>query len=936
MKARVRWTALAARLVCGGLVPVAGAAAWAQDAPQRVEITGSSIKRTDAETALPVQVLTRQEIQATGAVNVEQLLQSVSALSSSGSTPNSSASGATTGGLSGISLRGLTSIRTLVLINGRRIAPYGIGFVGDSVSVDVNAIPLSAIERVEVLKDGASAIYGSDAIAGVVNFILRKDYQALELSVDYGDTTRGGASLKRGTITWGKGDITSDKFNFMVSGSVQKEGALLGRDRDFASRGYNVDANNDGTSFNTFPANFLLLDGSGNGGNASAPACPGPYSFDSPFLTGSGFCAFDPSPLVTLLPASERASVFASARFAVSPNVELFAEASYNRNKQRTVIQPVPISELFALPPNHPLFNVPPYNGVYPPGAPGGLGGTPTGTTPGSSTIIIYPGSPFYPTATVQALVGAGNPLVPISILYRANVNGNRDITDISEQPRLVLGARGDFAGWDYEGALLHSESRVREQVNDGYPALSKILPILNSGNVNFWGPNDPAIDAQLRATNFTGDAFRIKSQLSSGAVKGTRELMQLGGGAMAIAIGAEHRLEKFLFDPEPTIQTGDIAGYGGNFLVTDRKRNVEGAFAELNMPLVKGLEVNTAVRFDHYEGVGNSTAPKVSVRWQPLSEVLVRGAVGKGFRAPSLQDLYLPTTNNVTPSGTNDPIRCPVTGSRTDCSTQFNTINGGNPDLKPEKSTNVTLGLVLAPTSGTSLAIDAFKINLKDAIVNGVAATTILSDLSKYGYLVTRGPVDPAFPNLPGPITAITQTNLNLGETRVTGVDIDARWSLGMGELGKLGAMINGTYFIKYDVQNPDGSFSGGVDQINTANGGVIPRWKHYLAVDWTVGPWGITLAQNFQKSYHDIPGTNDAPTDPTRRVGAYETYDMQVRYTGIKALTLRAGVRNLFDRPPPYTNSGGTVTFQGGYDSVYGDPRGRFLYAGVSYEFK
>ena len=175
MKARVRWTALAARVVCAGLAS-AGVAASAQDTPQRVEITGSSIKRTDAETALPVQVLTRQEIQASGAVNVEQLLQSVSALSSSGATPNSSSSGAATGGLSGISLRGLSSIRTLVLINGRRVAPYGIGFVGDSVSVDVNSIPLSAIERVEVLKDGASAIYGSDAIAGVVNFILRKDY----------------------------------------------------------------------------------------------------------------------------------------------------------------------------------------------------------------------------------------------------------------------------------------------------------------------------------------------------------------------------------------------------------------------------------------------------------------------------------------------------------------------------------------------------------------------------------------------------------------------------------------------------------------------------------------------------------------------------------------------------------------------------------------
>lgn len=935
MKRRMRAAAWACRVLCAGAAVLPGPAAWAQDSAQRVEITGSSIKRTDAETALPVQVLTRKEIAATGAVNVEQLLQTVSAMTSSGATVNSSASGATTGGLSGISLRGLTSLRTLVLINGRRVAPYGIGFVGDSVSVDVNSIPLSAIERVEVLKDGASAIYGSDAIAGVVNFILRRDYAGLELSADYGDTTQGGANFKRATVAWGKGDITADKFNVIVSASVQKEGALLGRDRDFASRGYNVDANNDTTSFNTFPANFLLLDGSGNGGNAGAPACPGPYAFDSPFLTGSGFCAFDPSPLVTLIPESERTSVFASARFAVASSLELFAEASYNRNKQRTIIQPVPISEIFALPPNHPLYNVPPYNGIYPPGAPGGLAGTPTGTQPGTSAIIVYPGSPYYPTSTVQALVGAGNPLVPISILYRAGVNGNRDFTDIAEAPRFVLGARGDVIGWDYEAAALYSASKVREQVNDGYPALSQILPILNSGNVNFWGPNTPDVDAQLRSTNFTGDAFRIKSELGGVQGKATRELTSLAGGPMAVALGAEYRKEKFLFDPDPIIQTGDIAGYGGNLLVTDQARDVEAAFGELNMPLAKGLEVNAALRFDHYQGVGSSTTPKASARWQPVPSLLLRGAVGKGFRAPSLQDLYLPVTNNVTPAGTTDPLRCPTTGSRTDCQTQFTTINGGNPDLKPEKSTNATLGLVLAPTSNTSLAIDAFKINLKDTIVNGVTASTILGDLDKYGYLVTRGPVDPAFPTLPGPIVSITQTNLNLGETRVAGIDLDGRWTIGASEYGKFAASLTGTYFTKYDVQNPDGSFSGGIDQVNTATGGVIPRWKHYLALDWALGPWGATLAQNFQKSYHDLPPAS-ATGEPLRRVGAYETYDLQVRYTGIKSLTLRGGIRNLFDRPPPYSNAGGQTGFQGGYDNTYGDPRGRFAYAGVSYEFK
>jgi iron complex outermembrane recepter protein len=309
---------------------------------------------------------------------------------------------------------------------------------------------------------------------------------------------------------------------------------------------------------------------------------------------------------------------------------------------------------------------------------------------------------------------------------------------------------------------------------------------------------------------------------------------------------------------------------------------------------------------------------------------------VGKGFRAPSLQDLYLPLTNNVTPPGTNDPARCPVTGSRTDCSTQFNTLNGGDANLKPEKSTNATVGIVLAPTNTASLAIDAFQIELKDTIVNGVALATILGDLGRYGHLVQRGPVDPAFPTLPGPITAITQSNLNLGETRVSGIDLDGRWIIANGAFGRFGAQASGTYFLKYQTQNPDGTFADGVDQPNTATGGLIPRWKHYLAFDWSTGSWGVTLAQNFQKGHWDLPATNAAPGDPQRRVGNYETYDVQVRYTGIKSLTLKAGVRNLTDRDPPYSNAGGQTTFQGGYDSVYADPRGRFVYAGVSYEFK
>ncbi len=901
--------------------------AMAQQTLERVEITGSSIKRIDAETALPVQVITREQIQRSGAINVEQLLQTISSISSSGGLTTSSASGATTGGISAVSIHGLTSIRTLVLLNGRRIAPYGIGFVADSVSVDVNSIPLAAIERVEVLKDGASAIYGSDAIAGVINFILRQDFKGVELTGEYGDTTQGGANFKRATATAGFGNLTSDRFNVMIVGSFQKEGSLFGRDRDFASSGINVANLNDTTSGNTFPGNIIPLDGSGGTRNPSAPGCPPPYAINDPFFPPTR-CRFDPSPLVALVPASERVSLFAAAKVAITADIQAYAEASFNKNKIRTIIQPVPLSDQFAIPSTNSLCTQAPYNTAV----------------PGSCTaaIVIRPSSPFYPTAYAMQEYGATPDLL---VRYRNNVN--RDITNISEAPRFVLGVKGALAGFDFDVAGLHSESKVREQVNHGYPAQSAILPILNSGNVNLFGPNTQAIQDQLRATEFNGDAYSIKSSLTSIGAKVSREVFQLPAGPVGIALGAERRKEKYSFSADPLIQTGDISGYGGNFLPVDKSRNVTAFFGEAVIPVVKNVEANLAVRHDRYSGVGNSTTPKGSLRWQPTPQILLRTSYGKGFRAPSLQDLHAPNTQGVTPPGLNDPLKCipplpvgtPGAGGGNDCQTQFTTTFGGNQNLKPEKSRNFTLGTVLEPVNNVSVGIDYFRVRLTDTIVNGVDAATILGDVNAYAGLIQRGAPNPNFPNLPGSITNVLQTNINLGTTKVSGFDVDIKWRIPTANWGRFTLNGSATYFNTYDTSNLDGSFTGGVDQVNAATGGVVPRFRSYLAVDWTQGPWGVTVAQNFQKNYNDLPGTFEDPSDPAfvaRKVKSYATYDLQGTYSAFKSWRFTLGVRNVFDTDPPYTNAGGQTSFQGGYDPQYADPRGRFVYGRVTYMFQ
>ena len=891
---------------------------------QRVEVTGSSIKRIDAESALPVQVITREQIQKTGAANVEQLLQTISSISSSGGITAASASGATTGGISSVSIHGLTSTRTLVLLNGRRVSPYGLGFANDSVSVDVNSIPLAAIERVEVLKDGASAVYGSDAIAGVVNFILRKDFKGVEVTGEYGDTTQGGGSILRGSATVGFGDLEKDRYNIMLVASLQREKVLFGGQRGFSKSAIDVDHLNDTTSGNTFPANIAAADGSFGTRNPSRPTgCLAPYSTVDPLLSPNG-CRFDPAPLVTLIPRSDRVSLFGAGRLMINNNLELFAEASYNQNKIRTVIQPVPLSDQFALPDNNPLFNVAPYNGL--------------------ATILLQPTSPFYPTAYVTGITGGATP--DLLVRYRAATAGNRDITDISTAPRLVLGARGSVLGWDLEAAGLHTSSEVRERVNGGYPIYSQFLPILNSGTVNLFGPNSAAIESQLQAATFKGDAFKVKSSIDSLSVKGSRDLVQLPAGALAVAAGGEYRREKYDFGASTELQQGDVSGYGGNFLPVNRERKVAAAFGEVNVPIVKGLEADFAVRWDKYQGVGNSTTPKLTLRWQPNSVILVRGSIGEGFRAPSLADLYAANTQSVTPTGLSDPLRCftnPafVNDDVKDCQTQFSTTFGGNTQLKPEKSKSATLGIVLQPTNDISVGLDYFKVRLKDTIVNGVDADTILSDPVKYGALIQRGAPDGKInPDtgqpLPGSITGLLQTNLNLGGTKLSGLELDFKWAIPAGDLGKFSVGLNGTYFLQYDTQNLDGTYSGGVDLVNGSTGGVIPRWKHYLSIDWTRGPWSATFAQSFQKSYHETGGNlADPDVDPEafHDARAYVTYDAQVSYSGIKNWKLTLGARNLFDHDPPYVNT--NAAFQSGYDPQYADPRGRFVYARVTYAF-
>ncbi|MFN3629275.1 MAG: TonB-dependent receptor [Casimicrobiaceae bacterium] len=927
----------------------------AQQRVEKIEVTGSNIKRADAETASPVQVLSREDIERSGVTSVEELIRTISATTSSGSVSVASSSGATTGSISTVSLRGLSSIRTLVLVNGRRIAPYGSPT--DSVSVDVDAIPLSAIERVEVLKDGASAVYGSDAIAGVVNFILRKDYQGAEVGVSYGAALDDGkGDVTRFQAAAGFGNLARDRFNVTLTGSYTRFGSLFGRDRDFAAKGINLDELNFNGSTRTFPANFNFIGGPRGTFNPTVPECGAPFGTYVPEF-GSSICLFDTAPFVTLLPKTEQAALGGSLRFALGNQWEGFFEGSYSRKRVNVVIQPSPIDAAFGIP------------------------------------FTLKPTSPFYPTAYVQSITGGETP--DLRIRYRPFIIGNRDLTDTGEAARVVLGAQGVVADWDVNSYLLHSESKVTEKLNGGFfriygnnginpitgqpgdPSGPGIVPLLATGLLNPFGDNTPDIVAQARATNFIGEAFRSKTSLTSLNVNGTREFGRVGAGPLSVALGAEYRQEKFSLSTSEALRTGDISGYGGNFFPIAAKRDLQAAYAEFSaQPLAKS-EATLAVRFDRYARSGNpnnvedavdtlvglgiptniantlAAAPestgsagsfqkmtgKFGLKYTLTPQLTLRATYATGFRAPSLLDLYQPLNTGVT-AVINDPARCRGENANNpnDCATQFNIFYGGSSRLKPERSSSMTLGAIIEPTRDVSLAVDYYAIDVKDFISSLSPAFLLANEGSFTGRVVREAVSD--LPGLPGAIIAIDQRSENLGRAKIKGVDFDLR-----GRVNAMGAKWTarwvGTYLDQWKSQNPDGTYSGSIGVTSSVSFGLLPRFKYRAEVGYERGPWEAVLAYNWQSRFTDQCGNlevddfGDCPEGTLRSRGSYETFDLNIKYTGIRNLTASFGVRNLLDRNPPYVNGNGGA-FQSGYDPTYVDPRGRFGYVNLSYKFR
>jgi iron complex outermembrane recepter protein len=807
---------------------------------EKIQVTGSNIKRVDQEGSSPVVILTRQDIAKSGATSTSEVLRSLTG--QSGGSFEERSFGTFAPGSAGISLRGLGQSATLVLVNGRRVAGYGFAQNAQDAFVDLNSLPLAAIERVEVLKDGASAIYGSDAIAGVVNVILRKDFDGVELTAFYGGAnsksqvnSNWDAKETKLTATVGYGNVAKDRFNVMASVDYFERTHVILKDRSFSrtadlrSRG-GVDARSPasptGTVFNYVTGLYQAL-----------PGCP---AADLQVSAGGSICKFNFNQFATVIPGAKRIGITTNANIELTPTVNLFGDLSFNQSKSHSEFAPVP------------------------------------------AAVPLSAGAPGSPV-----------PSADIFVLRRLIEFGPRLADTESKTTRALVGIKGNYTGWDWETAYSYSKSDV--EGNDGNRVRADLLSAaIGNGTFQFGRLNPSSVSDPLR---FTPNATRKGvSTYKSFDVKGTTEITQLAGGALGLAIGAERRSQSIADTPDERV----VRGLSSRETATaaSGSRNEWSVFAEVGIPFAKGWDAQVAVRHDAYQGTPSSTNPKFAISWRPTTNLLVRTSYTTGFRAPGLQELYVaPTTTQVSIV---DSRRCRAGVAAACGATQTNGRTGGNPNLKPEESKSYNIGFVWDVTQSLTASIDFYRVPQTNRIASNAQFVVDNETNPPVGASVTRA-ASPA-PGVPGRITLITSPFINVSSQEVQGADLDLSYRMSLGSYGKLKLSTSVAY---YDyLKQSSAPNAPAVNVIGTGGQGFsYSRVRSRTQAEWGVGDWNNILVMSYDRAYKEDDVAKLA-VDPNalRTVAAYTTFDTQVAYSGFKGIKLIGGIRNLLDKDPPF----------------------------------
>ncbi|PTT82203.1 energy transducer TonB [Pelomonas sp. HMWF004] len=898
------------KIAAAVLMTVGGFSARAQQAPastepqqiERVTITGSAIKRIDAETAVPVTVIRMEDLKAQGVTSVEQVL---GLLSSVQATQNqASAIGSGTGGVTYANMRGIGADKTLVLLNGQRIANSATG----ASAPDINMIPFSAINRIEVLRDGASSLYGTDAIGGVINFITRNDYTGGSISVGYDAPFKAGGTTNSVSLAYGLGDLAKDRWNLFGTVSYKKQDFINGDQRDYNKRIVG------GTSNNTFPANYQVANG-GTYYNPLAPNCSALNLIPNTASNAPG-CQIVTPPFVAISPRSETLSGLVKGTFDATPALRLGAEVFYAKNSVETKIAPVPYGGYWINPgttyfPAAALTN-PKYSPTFDPYE---LNGQP----------FNNPSAQFPTPANLQQ----GGVLVA----WRDLINGPRQDKSTGEQYRALFTAEGNAVGWDYKTALAYNHTQNDRRLTAGYANGDVIGEGLMTGIINPFGEQTAEGLKLIQGAALSGLLSTSIGKVTSLTGSASRELGDWFGASRPaqIAVGAEYRREDYrdFNHRDFAIAVSSSTGVDPD-AKSEGTRNVSAIYSELNVPLNKELEVTASLRYDKYSDFGNTTNPKLSFRYQPTKEVLVRGSASTGFRAPSLYELNA-TTGFTNTNNYNNPLNCPggvpndPATAGANCKAQFQAYFGGNKDLKPEKSKSFTLGLVFEPMKGLSTSVDFWAIKVND-LIGSISEKTLFENyqtFQQYFKFVQPGNILPQNTRAcqDGPTSPtcgyVDERTQNLGGLKTQGIDLGAQYQLTTA-IGRLGFEYQSTYVNKYDYQDyKDGPWNQNVGVYSGT--GPVFKWQHNLSGSWSKDAWGAGLAVHYKSGYIDMT--------PTNTVKAYATADAYVSFAPSKAVSMVLGVRNLTDRDPPFSNQ--TALFQGGgWDSRFYDAVGRTVY--------
>ncbi len=868
-------------LIGGGLLFSASVTANAQDAGM-VEVTGSRIKRIDVEGALPIQTITREEIDRRGVTTTNELINKLTLVGTGSFAESQSAGNSFSPGTAGASLRGLGSNATLILVNGRRVANYAFSQNVTSAFVDLNSIPLAAIQRVEVLKDGASAIYGSDALAGVINIILRKDYKGLSITADSGFAVGGGASERGVTITGGFGDIVEQKFNIFGSLSFYNRNPLMGDQRDFSR---NPDQTSKGgidfRSPTGNPGTWLTNGKGGYTDNTVFPSCPA--SSIALASDGKSTCTYNFAANNPLLPDTQRTSVFTRGTFALQPNLTAFVELSQNSNTTNNSAAP----------------------------------------TPGSATLPVgHVSNPFS---------------FPVGIRYRYTEVGPRLNKIDTDATSVLAGLQGDNFGWNWDTGVSQSKSK---SINLGsnyisQTALTAAIPSYNFADIS--KVPQSVIDGLRINTTRLGE-----STVTAYDFKASRDLFKLAGGNAAMAIGLDRREESLLDKPDNNILTANVVGSGGTSSAGERSSNA--VYGELVLPLFKNFETQLAARHDRYSDFGGATTPKVSFSYKANDTVKFRGGIGKGFRAPSLVQLYLGQSFSY-PSVV-DVARCDAYTTALNAGTataaektaackaaQVKSEAGGNSALKAEESVSRSLGMIFEPTKNLSIIVDLWGFDHTNKI-DSLTSSYILRNADALSAAAGRPVVNRFDPtardialNAPGTLrgtasdTAVGyfSSYFNAQRQVTNGIDVDVRYKNITTDFGRIGLQSVISQVNSFKRQTSPG---GAMVQYNDSWG--YPTLRASSVVTLDNGDYRYTLVNNYVSSYGQYYEAGPL------RVARTSTYDAQVQYNGMKDMKISFGGRNVLNKKPSWADENWY-----GYDSSNYDPRGAFWYLKVNKTF-